>query len=87
MKERGNKRNVETIDSWQFDNQNQRDVVFLSKFAAPYFSDVYKSLAERGGNSYLFEKNLKTYLNLPEILSNRILSGLPTHNYGEIEHD
>ena len=69
------------------DKDSEIDVVFIRDFVVPYFSEVYNSLMHKDGLGYLREESIKIYVNLPEILGNRLMQLINANGDQLIDHD
>jgi len=87
MKEFGQDRNRKTVEVWQFNKSSNIDLLFLRDFATPYFSSVYQSLVNQGNGGILEVARVKRYLNLPEIIFNRIIGIMNENGDDRIDHE
>ena len=65
----------------------EQDAFFIKKILGPYLSSVYFSLLERQSKSYISLERLKLYLNLPELLGDRIVRQINANGDERIDHD
>ena len=63
------------------------DKFFVSKMLVPYLSTVYFGLLKRQNKDYLSIKRMKQYMNLPELLGQRIVSQVNANGDARIDHD
>ena len=60
---------------------------FVKTILVPYLSEVFYSLVRRDNKDYLSKQATKQYLNLPELLSERIISIINANGDERIDHD
>ena len=60
---------------------------FVKTILVPYLSEVYYSLVARDSKDYLSAEATKQYLNLPELLSERIIGIINANGDERIDHD
>ena len=64
-----------------------RDVFFTREILTPYLSSVYSSLLSKGKKNYLSIDRVKQYLDLPELLGQRIVKQIDANGDDRIGHD
>lgn len=65
----------------------EQDVFFTKEILTPYLSSVYFSMVSRGKKNYLSTKKMKQYLDLPELLGQRIVHQINANGDERIDHD
>lgn len=72
----------------RMENFNEEwDGLFIAQVFEPYLSEVYKGLIARQSKDYLGLKRTKQYLNLPEILGERLVRQMNANGDERIDHD
>ena len=65
----------------------EQDNFFVSELLVPYLSAVYFGLTSQQKKGYLTISKMKNYLNLPELISKRIVKQINANGDERIDHD
>ena len=72
----------------QVENFNQeQDAFFVKHILVPYLSEVYNGLINRQNRDYLTCMRTKQYLNMPELIGDRIVKQINANGDERIDHD
>ena len=63
------------------------DNYFIKKILTPYLSQIYNGIIENQSKDYLLVKKTKQYLNMPELIGERILKQMNLNGDERIDHD
>lgn len=66
---------------------SELDKYFVKNILMPYLSQVYYGLIYRGTKDYIGVKKTKQYLNLPELIGQRICEQINSNGDARVEHD
>jgi Ca2+-binding EF-hand superfamily protein len=67
--------------------QSEQDGYFIKHILAPYLSSVYFGLIARSNKDYLSCRKTKQYLNMPELIGDRIVRQMNANGDERIDHD
>ena len=59
----------------------------MKKILVPYLSSVFMGLVSRTNKDYIGIKMMKHYLNLPEVIGDRIVNQVNSNGDERIDHD
>ena len=66
---------------------NEQDAFFIKKILIPYLSSVYFAMISKGNKDYLSITKTKSYLNLPELIGDRLVKQMNANGDERIDHD
>ena len=65
----------------------EMDNYFIKNILCPYLSSVYNGIIENQNKEYLLVQKTKQYLNMPELIGERILKQMNLNGDERIDHD
>ena len=79
---------IKKVHQIQIENfSKEQDSFFIKEILVPYLSSVYFGLIKRQNKDYLGITKMKHYINMPELIGDRIVKQINANGDERIDHD
>ena len=71
----------------EYNYKSEAERYFINKLLTPYLSSVYFGLIQRQSKGYISIERMNQYLNLPQLLGERMVNQINANGDERIDHD